>query len=585
MKKIFLSNIIFTGLILLVFLNSLIISQTTYIWVGSVNSSFSNGGNWSPYRQIGRATDRLVFNNGQNITISGLNQITFAQMVIRDNTNVTFIPGSGNARIIFIEGELSDAPNGRNERVIADLKYNEYNIEEKVKDIATLKYKEYGITEETKKTDLATLKYSEYNNPPASGMGDLKVNTDPMYNPNNSNVYIENGSSFRINASDPSLSILLKQNAKAEIYGTFVLEGQMHNSFNSNDPYSIYFKPGSKLIQKCPGNVFNSTGAPNSVVFESGSAIEIQNSAALSPFAMESPYSKMVLDEGSKFIMSAPGSTALRLSGRNYSILEINCIMNLNEIIISDCYIKDLIINPAASLTINNLNYANPVPYIKLRGDLIANGNLVFPENTTSNINISIEGTQLQKISGSGTAEFNSSLNKMVISNNVNLNRDLSVNCNVIHNNGNLNCTQHTFTIFGNFISPFSLPPGVIIQNNNYRKSKEEPVPDNSRPVIQAKLIPEPLPVVFSLGQNYPNPFNPETTIEYAIPVESIVTLKVYDVSGKEIMVLSDGLQKAGNYKRDFNGIALSSGIYFYRITAKNGNDIFIKSNKMILAK
>lgn len=587
MKKIILGNTASAVLILLVLLNSLIYGQTTYIWVGNVNTSFSNGGNWSPYRQIGRTTDRLVFNNGQNNTVIEVNQITFSQLVIKENTSVTFVPSAGNARIIFIEGEINDAPGGGNEKVIADIKYNEYSIEEEVEDIATLKYKEYEITEETKKTDLATLKYSEYKNPPVSGMGDLKVETDPMSNPNNSNIYIESGSSFRINASDPSLSILLKLNAKAEIYGTLILEGQVQNSINSNDPYSIYFKQGSKLIQKCPGNIFNTTGAINAVTFESGSAIEIQNSSALNPFALEQPQSKMVLDEGSKFIMSAPGSNALRLSGRNYSILEINCAMNLNEIITSDCNIKDLLINQGASLTINNLNNSNPIPTLKLKGDLTANGSLIFPENTTSNINISLEGTQTQRISGAGIAEFNSSLKNILISNNVNIDRDLAVNCDVIHSNGTLNCTEHTFTIYGNFTSPFSLPVGVVIQNSGYRSgnNQEELQPDNNKPVTEAILTPNPLPVEFSLGQNYPNPFNPTTTIEYAVPVESNVSLKVYDINGKIITVLADGIQKAGYYKKVFNGVDISSGIYFYRITASNGADNFTKSGKMVLTK
>ena len=87
------------------------------------------------------------------------------------------------------------------------------------------------------------------------------------------------------------------------------------------------------------------------------------------------------------------------------------------------------------------------------------------------------------------------------------------------------------------------------------------------------------------MGQNYPNPFNPSTTIEYAIPSESNVSLKVYDINGKLVIILTDGLQKAGYYKKVFNGIGSASGIYFYRITASSGTENFTKAGKMILAK
>jgi len=587
MKKIILNNLTFTVLISIVYLNSLTICQTTYIWVGSVNSSFSNGGNWSPYRQIGRTTDRLIFNNGQHNVVNGVNQVTFAQLVIKGNTSVTLEPGSGNARIIFIEGELNDSPEGGEKKVIADLKYSEYNIEEKVEDIATLKYREYALTEENPEMDLATLKYSEYNNPPVSGMGDLKVSSDPLDNPNNSNFYIENGSALRINASDPSLSILLKLNAKAEIYGTMILEGQIQNSLNSNDPFSIYFKPGSKIIQKCPGNLFNSTGAANAIVFENGSEIEIANSQALNPFALESPASKIILENGSKFIMTAPNSNALRFSGRNYSTLVINCSMVLNEIIVNDCNLKNIIVNQGSSLTINNLNNSNQMPALKISGDLTVNGSLIFPESNTNNLRILLEGTEVQSISGSGNTDFNTSLHDITISNNININKDIEVNCNVVHSSGALNCLEHTFTIYGNFISPFSLPVGVVIRNGDIknRKNNEELPPGNIKQVTEAKLTPEPVPEEFSLSQNYPNPFNPETTIGYAIPLESMVTLRIYDVTGKEIMTLTDGIQKKGFYKKRFNGSELPSGVYFYRLIASNGNDNFTKSHKMILSK
>lgn len=88
-------------------------------------------------------------------------------------------------------------------------------------------------------------------------------------------------------------------------------------------------------------------------------------------------------------------------------------------------------------------------------------------------------------------------------------------------------------------------------------------------------------PQNYSLSQNYPNPFNPTTTIEYSIPKTSFVTLKVYDVLGREVAVLVNQEKNPGLYKITFDGGSLSSGVYFYRI--KTGE--FISSKKLLFLK
>src|SRR5262249_3071628 len=75
-------------------------------------------------------------------------------------------------------------------------------------------------------------------------------------------------------------------------------------------------------------------------------------------------------------------------------------------------------------------------------------------------------------------------------------------------------------------------------------------------------------PASYSLGQNYPNPFNPTTRIEYALPRTARVTLKVYDVLGREVAVLVNAEQSPGMYTVPFDAAGLSSGMYFYRMTA-----------------
>ncbi len=85
----------------------------------------------------------------------------------------------------------------------------------------------------------------------------------------------------------------------------------------------------------------------------------------------------------------------------------------------------------------------------------------------------------------------------------------------------------------------------------------------------------------FKLGQNYPNPFNPSTSIKFDIPVSGFVSIKVFDVSGKEVYSLVNEVRSAGRHEVTFNASGLSSGVYYYRIASGNFNDI----KKMILVK
>jgi photosystem II stability/assembly factor-like uncharacterized protein len=85
----------------------------------------------------------------------------------------------------------------------------------------------------------------------------------------------------------------------------------------------------------------------------------------------------------------------------------------------------------------------------------------------------------------------------------------------------------------------------------------------------------------FNLKQNYPNPFNPSTRISFSIPQNSFVTLKVFDVLGNEIETLVNRDLEAGSYELEFIGKNLTSGVYFYNITAGD----FSKTMKMILSK
>jgi hypothetical protein len=90
-----------------------------------------------------------------------------------------------------------------------------------------------------------------------------------------------------------------------------------------------------------------------------------------------------------------------------------------------------------------------------------------------------------------------------------------------------------------------------------------------------------PIPTSYTLSNNYPNPFNPSTIIEYGLPKEDKVVLKIYNVIGQEVVTLKNEIQRAGRYRVTFNASKLASGVYFYRLQTGNFNQI----KKMLLVK
>ncbi len=90
------------------------------------------------------------------------------------------------------------------------------------------------------------------------------------------------------------------------------------------------------------------------------------------------------------------------------------------------------------------------------------------------------------------------------------------------------------------------------------------------------------LPAEFALRQNYPNPFNPVTNIEYDLPVDGNIELKIYDIAGRLIKTLMNEFKTAGSYLVSFNASDLSSGVYFYSMNF-DGKQIGVR--RMTLVK
>jgi hypothetical protein len=101
---------------------------------------------------------------------------------------------------------------------------------------------------------------------------------------------------------------------------------------------------------------------------------------------------------------------------------------------------------------------------------------------------------------------------------------------------------------------------------------------------IQQKIINH--PKEYSLSQNYPNPFNPATTIRFALPKESFVTLKIFNLLGQEVATLVDELKPMGEHQAQWQAGDLPSAVYVYRLQARSKEKIdFVDTKKLILLK
>ncbi len=98
---------------------------------------------------------------------------------------------------------------------------------------------------------------------------------------------------------------------------------------------------------------------------------------------------------------------------------------------------------------------------------------------------------------------------------------------------------------------------------------------------VVEKRVSDGLPEAFVLRQNHPNPFNPSTRIEYAVPAPGYVSLRIFDMLGREVAVLVDGMVEAGWYSLNFNAQNLSSGVYLYRLESSG----FAQTLKMVILK
>jgi len=165
--------------------------------------------------------------------------------------------------------------------------------------------------------------------------------------------------------------------------------------------------------------------------------------------------------------------------------------------------------------------------------------------------------------------------------------------------------TSQFFTYTGGYITSDTIYPGkgywvkvnqsgeLILSSNTLKNAlsrrikiiKTTELPPNPP---EMEEITQEFPKEFMICQNYPNPFNPSTVIKYQLPVNSLVTLKIYNVLGQEVGMLVNGIQEAGYKSVEWNANNVTSGIYFYRIEAVSVSDPsnrFMQVKKMLLLR
>lgn len=135
---------------------------------------------------------------------------------------------------------------------------------------------------------------------------------------------------------------------------------------------------------------------------------------------------------------------------------------------------------------------------------------------------------------------------------------------------------------------PFSInaPEEITIENINLVDINLRRITNSSVEIIYGD--PPAIPFDYLLYQNYPNPFNASTQIQYSLPVESKITIKIYDLLGNEIISLINEEKNAGLHSIRFETFNLASGVYFYSFTAlpvKENDQVFNQTKKMLLLK
>jgi hypothetical protein len=147
-----------------------------------------------------------------------------------------------------------------------------------------------------------------------------------------------------------------------------------------------------------------------------------------------------------------------------------------------------------------------------------------------------------------------------------------------LENAGMTDTRGDTLSVYALIVSGSNLFAGTDVHDGTTSSVWRRPL---SEMITAVQRKADPIPVKYALDQNYPNPFNPSTMISYQVNSLSKVSLKVYDLLGREVATLVDELKGQGSYSVIFNATNIPSGVYFYRFQSGK----YSETKKLLLLK
>lgn len=246
-----------------------------------------------------------------------------------------------------------------------------------------------------------------------------------------------------------------------------------------------------------------------------------------------------------------------------------------------------VVFEDGATMIIRNSNASSPFGLTSPNSKVVFNSNSTLSVQTSNADAISFNNRTYGNIVIAQNSNVTLSSNNIdnVIINNITVNNDCSFSINNTNQNNAIITIEGTITVNGNFTVSNNVSLNFVSNLDRYILGNGMHNLTNLSGNSYGSQNTNNIASEYTISQNYPNPFNASTKINYYLPVASNVTIKIYDVTGKEVMTLVNEYQNAGNYNVTFNSNEISSGAYMYKMVANNGSSEFVKTMKMIVTK
>ena len=614
-------------------------SQVTYTWVGGSSGNFTTAANWSPTRLNGQVSDILCYNCGGTVNVMNVQQQTVGQLLITNNTHIIFTPASGNPKVVSINGGPGD------DFVVESGSTFEISGSSPILGV----FLKTGTTGSITGTVIIGGGSAHYLNALDanslffhSGSSCIQLSPGAVFTSAGTPFVIvfEDGSAFFLNSmlatspfglTAPNSKVIFCKNS------SYTIQQPNPNALKLNG------RKYCNLILNYSSSMQVNDTLSNNVLFNN---LTINANTSLSVNNLNTSFIPRFIINGNltvngsinftnnqAFIVQFLGSDNQIVSGSGTISLPTTFVFS--NLYLNGCkIIANTVVSESGSITPNNGYIIGSLT--KHFSSLVRTQNFeVGTPNGYSPITVTINN-----VTGSGSDLFNYSLTVNVVSNVHPMVQDTTKALRrywTIRNNGlqfdycsasfhylpcdfnnnnftmqqnegsmlddkyinnhdyeqqNINLRDtlnHVIGVIGvkafgdftnlkndvsNLYTHFTIP-----NTGTDNKDKINNTPNNTN-VTKSNT-----PSQYGISQNYPNPFNPVTKIDYQLPFASNVSIILYDLTGREVTELVNVHQDAGNYTIQFNGMNLSSGVYFYKIDASNGSQSFEKTLKMILTK